>query len=88
MVVEQRSIKDKLDRAVLVGDSGQVNVPKAELASLQVKEYQALVVRARLKRVSCEAMNMAQELRAEELRHAIDRHIANVTSPNYKRSHL
>ena len=62
MVVEQRSIKDKLDRAVLAGDSGQVNVAKAELASLQVKEHQALVVRTRLKRMSCEATNMAQEL--------------------------
>ena len=85
MVAEQRSIKDKLDRAVLAGDSGQVNVAKAELASLQVKEYQALVVRARLKRVSCEARNMAQELRAEELRHAADRHIASVTSPDGQR---
>ena len=80
-VAEQRSIKDKLDRAVLAGDSGQVNIAKAELASLQIKEYQALVVRARLKRMSCEATNMAQELRAEELRHATDRHIASVTSP-------
>ena len=33
IVAEQRAIKDKLDRAVLVGDSGQVNVAKAELAS-------------------------------------------------------
>ena len=33
MVAEQRSIKDKLDRAVWAGDSGQVNVAKAELAS-------------------------------------------------------
>ena len=80
-VAEQSLIKDKLDRAVLAGDSGQVNVPKAELASLRIKEYQALVVRARLKRMSCEATNMAQELRAEELRHATDRHIACVTLP-------
>ena len=85
MVVEQRSIKDKLARAVLAGNRGQVNVAKAELASLQVKEYQALVVRARLKRMSCEATNMAQELRAEELRHAADRHIASVTSPDGQR---
>ena len=70
MVAGQRSIKGKLDRAVLEGDSGQV------------KEHQALVVRARLKRMSCEATNMAQELRAEELRHAADRHIASVTSPD------
>ena len=84
-VAEQSSIKDKLDRAVLAGDSGQVNIAKAELASLQIKEYQALVVRARLKRMSCEATNMAQELRAEELRHATDRHIASVTSPEGQR---
>ena len=80
MVAEQRSIKDKLDRAVLARDSGQGNVAKAKLASLQIKEYQALVVRARLKRVSCEATNMAQELRAEEIRHAADQHITSVTS--------
>ena len=66
----------------MAGDCEQVNVAKAELASLQVKEHQALVVRARLKRMSCEATNMAQELRAEELRHAADRHIASVTSPD------
>ena len=83
--LKQRSIKDKLDRAVLVGDSGQVNVAKVKLASLQIKEYQALVVRARLKRMSCEATNMAQELRAEELRHSTDRHIASVTSPDGQR---
>ena len=69
----------------MAGDSGQVNIAKAELASLQVKEYQALVVRARLKRMSCEVTNMAQELRAEELRHAADRHIASVTLPDGQR---
>ena len=61
----------------MAGDSGQVNVAKAELASLQVK-----VVRARLKRMSCEATSMAQELWAEELWHAADQHIASVTSPD------
>ena len=69
----------------MAGDSGQVNVAKAELASLQIKEYQALVVRARLKRISCEATNMAQELQTEELRHAADRQIASVTSPDGQR---
>ena len=68
-----------------MGDSGQVNIANAELASLQVKAYQALVVRARLKRMSCEATNMAQELRAEDLRHAAHRHIASVTSPDGQR---
>ena len=81
-VSEQRSIKDKLDRAVLAGDSGQVNIAKAKLASLQVKEHQAWVVRARLKRMSCKATNMVHELWAEELRHAADQHIASVTSPD------
>ena len=68
MVAEQRSIKDKLDRGILAGISWQVNIAKAEMVSLQVKEHQALVVRARLKRMSCKAMNMAQELRPEEHR--------------------
>ena len=85
MVAEQRSIKDKLDMADLVGDSGQVNIAKAKLASLQVKEHQALVVRARLERMSCEATNIAPKLRAEELRHAADRHIPSVTLPDGQR---
>ena len=85
MLAEQRSIKDKPDRAILAGDSRQVKIAKAELVSLHVKEHQALVVWARLKRMSCEATNMAQELRAEELRHAADRHIASVTSPDGQR---
>ena len=34
MAAEQKSIKAKQDRAVLAGDSGQVNIAKAELASL------------------------------------------------------
>ena len=80
-VAEQSSIKDKLDRVVLAGDSGQVNIAKAELASLQIKVYQALVVTARLKRMSCEATNMAQELR-----HATDWYITSVTSPDGQRT--
>ena len=30
--------------------------------------------------MSCEVTNVAQELQVEELKHAVDRHIANVTS--------
>ena len=41
---------------------------KSELASLLIKKDQALVVRARLKRMFSEATNMAAELRAEEIR--------------------
>ena len=54
--------KAKLDRTLLAGDSGDINIVKVELASLQIKEHQALVVRARLKRMSCEATNTAQKL--------------------------
>ena len=85
MVAEQRLLKAKLDRTILAEDSGSVSIVKAKLASLQIKEHQALVIRARLKRMSCDAMNMAQELRAEELRHATDRHIASITSPDEQR---
>ena len=74
-------IEAKLDRAVKVGDSGATNIAKAELA-LQIKKYQALVVRARLKIMSFEATNFIQELPVEELRHAVDRYIAIVTSPD------
>ena len=84
MVAEQGLLKAKLDRAVL-GDSGDVSIAKVELASLQIKKHQALVVRARLKRMSSEAMNMAQELQAEELRHSTDWHITSVTLPDRQR---
>ena len=61
------------------------NITKAELTFLQNKKYQALVVRARLKRMSCEATNIVQELRAEDLWHVADRHIASATSLNGQR---
>ena len=77
-VAGQRLIEDKLDRAVKAGDCGTTNTAKAELASFQIKKYQALVVRASLKRMSCEAKNMVQESRLVELRHAVDRHIVSV----------
>ena len=85
MVAEQRRLKTKLDRVVLARDSRDVNIAKAELTSLQIKEHQTLVVRARLKRMSCKVTNIAQELRAEELRHVTDRDIASVTSPDGQR---
>ena len=88
MVAKQRSIYDKLDRAVLAGDSGQVNIAKAELASLQVNEYQALVVRARLKRMSCEATNMARGTQACDRSAYHQCHIAGSATSNYKQSHL
>ena len=78
-------IEAKIARVVKAGDSWATNIAKAELAFLQNKKYQSLVVWARLKRISCEATNIAQELRAEELRHATDRHITSVTSPNEQR---
>ena len=83
--VEQRSIEAKIDRAVKAGNSGAIIIGKAELAFLQNRKYQALVVRAILKRMSCEVTNMVQEIRAEELRHAAERHIANVTLPDGQR---
>ena len=84
-LAEQRTLDARLDRAVKAGDSVETNIAKAELASSHNQRYQALVVRARLKRMSCEAANMAQELRAEELRAATRRHIASVTSPDGQR---
>ena len=73
-------METKLDRAVKAGDSGAISIAKAKLAFLQNKEYQVLVVKARLNRMSCEATNMTPELRAEE-----HRHIASVTSPDGQR---
>ena len=71
MVAGQRTIESKLYRAVLAGDSGVANIAKAELASLQMKRYQALVVRARLKRMSSETTNMTQQLQTEEFKNLL-----------------
>ena len=79
-IAKQRLIEDKPDRMVKVGDNGATNTAKVELASFQIKKYQALVVRARLKRMSWEVTKMAQELWVKELRYAVDRHITSVTS--------
>jgi len=81
-LAEQRLLEDRIDRAVREGDSIATNIARAELALSNNKKYQAQVVRARLKRMSCEAANMARELRAEELRAANHRQIASVTSPD------
>ena len=50
MVEEQRSIESKLNRVVLVGNRGDASITKAELASLQIKKHQALVVMAKVKK--------------------------------------
>lgn len=47
-----------MDRAVKLGDLGKVD--KAELTLLN-KKYHALIVRAKLKRISAEVTNMAVE---------------------------
>ncbi|CAE1178594.1 unnamed protein product [Acanthosepion pharaonis] len=78
----QTALEEKVDRAVKSRVSGDIVLAKAELASLLIKKDQALVVRARLKRMSSEATNMAAELRAEENRNADKRHIACVTLPD------
>ena len=81
-LAEQRLREAKLDGAIKTEDSGATSVGKMELFSLQIKKYQTLVVRGRLKRMSCKATNMAWELRVEELRHAVYRQIVSVTSPD------
>ena len=42
-------------------DHVEIDIAKAELAFSHNKKYQDLVVRARFKRMSCEATNMAKE---------------------------
>ena len=43
-------LETKIDRAVKAGSSVETNIAKADLAFSQIKKYQALVVRATLKR--------------------------------------
>ena len=50
-------------------DNVETNMAQEELTFLHNKKYQAIVVRARLTRMSCEATNMVHKLRTEKLRH-------------------
>ena len=73
-----------MDRAVKAEDTAEINIAKAELAFSHNKSYRTLVVRAWLE-MSCEAMNLACKLLAEELRHDSQRQISSVTSPYEQR---
>ena len=76
----QATMERRVNEAVTSGNAEETAIARAELASLLIKEDQGLVVRARLKKMSPEATNMATELCAEEKRRASDRHIASITS--------
>ena len=79
--VVQRALESRIDRAVKVRESLETNicVGKVKLVFSYNKKYQALLVWARLRRISCEAMNMTHELWAEELREASQWRITSVT---------
>ena len=87
-VVVLRALEAKIDRAIKTGDSVETDIVKAELAFSHHKKYQVLVVRAKLKRMSCEANNMAQILQAKELRHLTQLHIVGWAMEDYNRRHL
>lgn len=67
-----------MESVIIFGDSGDAVVAKIELASFVIKKEQTLVVRARLKRMYSEAMNMDTEPRQVELSGASDCHIPSV----------
>ena len=67
------------------GDSVEINTANAKLAFSYIKKYQALVLRGRLKRMSCKAVNMTHELETKELKHTTQRHITSVTSSDVQR---
>lgn len=61
-----------------------LDLTRAKLAPLLIKKYQAMVVRARLKRIPSEATNMSAELCAEALRNVTNHNITSVTLPQTK----
>ena len=74
---EAKSIEDRLSRAVVGGDS--LNV---ELARGDLERYKGYVVRSRLKRVLNEAVKTNATAREEEVRRFPDRYIVSVKAPD------
>lgn len=75
--LDKLACDERVDRAVKLGDNylsvqlpdlHMLDLTRVKLASLLIKKYRAMMVRAKLKRIPPEATNISAELCAEELR--------------------
>lgn len=53
----KQTAQESIERAIKLGDSREIASARVELASLLIKKDEALVVRARLKRIYSKATN-------------------------------
>ena len=72
------SLEDKISRAVDGGDPLEIDLAKRDLERLNSERYQGQVVRARLERVSNEAVNV----NIGRIRKWPDRHIQRIKTPD------
>lgn len=75
-----QALKTRKDRPVK-SDVGKVDTTEVEMAFLINKKDHALVIKARLKRLSTDTTNIAVELHTE-LKNAIDKCITSITPLN------
>ena len=78
---EAKSIDDRISRAVVGGDSLNVELAKGDLERESSERYKGYVVRSRLKRVLNEAVKTNVTAR-EEVRRFPDRYIVSVKAPD------
>ena len=78
----EKSIEDKLHRAVSGGDTLSAALARADLVQAANDRYNGQVVRSRLDRVSNEAVKLGASMRAEEFRRQKDDYITEIKNPD------
>ena len=78
----EKSLENKLSRAVESGDSLAVDLARRDLEREASEYYKGYIVRSRLKRVLNEAVKCNASARDEEVRRFPFRHIESVKSPD------
>ena len=74
----RKSLEDRVSRSAVGGDSLDVAQARNELRRLNSERYEGQVVRARLNRVSNEAVNVDAAMRQEEIRRFPERNIKEI----------
>ena len=78
----RKSLENRISRAAVGGDSLDVGLARSDLQRLNSERYEGQVVRARLNRVSNEAVNVDAEMRQEEIRRFPERNIKEIKTPD------
>ena len=75
-------LEDKISRAMAGGDSLTIEIARSDLQQAVSARYEGQVVRARLDRVSNEAVKLDASMRKEEMRRWPNRYIRSVKTPD------